>query len=112
MTAKTNDTRQKQILRGEVWFGSFHSNSVAVNATGIWLFVTTDVNEVEFNLEIVAKTSLTIKLWETPTVNFAGVPVTPINMRIASSNTTSVTTKGDGTAVSYTHLTLPTTPYV
>jgi hypothetical protein len=91
-----NDTRQKQILREEVWFGASFM-TISPGADGQWLFVTTDADEVEFNLEIVSSGRCNVKLWSTPTVNFSGIDVAPVNMRLSTTETTNVTTEVSGT---------------
>lgn len=90
MSNLVNDTRQKQILREEVWYGSY---SMQVNdyLNPIMIGILTDVNEVQFNMESISSIDLKINLLTG--VSFAAGPVnaqTNYNMRLSSAATTSV----------------------
>ena len=107
MTALVNDTRQKQIIRGEVWFGSFEMTSLTSAGTYLALGVLTDTNEVQFNLEHLCTVDLDVVLYEG--VAFAAGPPglqTNVNMRLSSSNTTSVEVTTDRSLTSFTSIPL------
>jgi len=90
MTATTNDTRQKQILREEVWYGSY-SMGVSDYVSPIMIGILTDVNEVQFNMESISSIDLKVNLLNG--VTFAAGPLntqTNYNMRLSSAATTSV----------------------
>ena len=84
-----NDTRAQQIDREEVWFGATLVN-VPSGSAGTYMTIETDANEVQFNLESISRGALEVSLWEGPTVSSPGGLQANRNMRLSSSNTTSV----------------------
>jgi hypothetical protein len=96
MTAFSSDTRQDQILRGEVWFGA-GQQTIQETTTGDELSITTDVNEVQLNMEFISRAPMEISLWSGPTISVQGSPKPNSNMRLSSAETTNVVLKGSPT---------------